>query len=62
MEIESALVDDVAEAAVVGKPHDVKGEAIVAFVVLKGSIPSLGEQKEISINLRNCGNRASKAR
>ncbi len=36
-EIESALVDDdkVAEAAVVSKPHDVKGEAIVAFVTLK---------------------------
>jgi acetyl-CoA synthetase len=37
-EIESALVDDdkVAEAAVVSKPHDVKGEGIVAFVTLKG--------------------------
>ena len=55
MEIESALVanSSVAEAAVVGKPHDVKGEAIVAFVVLKGSIPHSDEQKEISINLRN---------
>ena len=55
MEIESALVanNNVAEAAVVGKPHDVKGEAIVAFVVLKGSIPNADEQKEISINLRN---------
>ncbi|WP_294946055.1 acetate--CoA ligase [Sulfurivirga sp.] len=41
MEIESALVahERVAEAAVVGKPHEVKGEAIVAFVVLKGDIP-----------------------
>lgn len=39
MEIESALVshEDVAEAAVVGIPDDVKGESIVAFVVLKGS-------------------------
>jgi acetyl-CoA synthetase len=37
-EIESALVDDqkVAEAAVVSKPHELKGEAIVAFVSLKG--------------------------
>ena len=37
-EIESALVDDdkVAEAAVVSKPHDIKGEGIVAFVTLKG--------------------------
>ncbi len=41
MEIESALVANtlVAEAAVVGRPHDVKGEAIVAFVVLKGARP-----------------------
>jgi acetyl-CoA synthetase len=36
-EIESALVDNdkVAEAAVVSKPHDIKGEGIVAFVTLK---------------------------
>ena len=35
MEIESALVANplVAEAAVVGKPHDVKGEAVVAFAI-----------------------------
>jgi acetyl-CoA synthetase len=39
-EIESALVDDdrVAEAAVVSKPHDIKGEGIVAFVTMKGGI------------------------
>ena len=38
MEIESALVshDKVAEAAVVGRPDDVKGNAIYAFVILKG--------------------------
>lgn len=37
MEIESALVSHsaVAEAAVVGRPDDIKGEAICAFVVLK---------------------------
>ena len=37
MEVESALVDhtSVAEAAVVGKTHDVKGQAIAAFVTLK---------------------------
>ena len=37
MEVESALVahDAVAEAAVVSRPHEVKGEAIVAFVILK---------------------------
>jgi len=38
MEIESALVSHprVAEAAVVGRPHEVKGEAVCAFVVLRG--------------------------
>jgi acetyl-CoA synthetase len=38
MEIESALVSHpaVAEAAVVGKPDDIKGEEIVAFVILEG--------------------------
>jgi acetyl-CoA synthetase len=37
MEVESALVDfpDVAEAAVVGRTHDLKGQAIAAFVTLK---------------------------
>ncbi len=38
MEVESALVDHpaVAEAAVVGRNHEIKGQAIVAFVSLKG--------------------------
>jgi acetyl-CoA synthetase len=42
MEIESALVAHarVAEAAVVGRPHDVKGESVFAFVVCKGARPS----------------------
>jgi acetyl-CoA synthetase len=37
MEVESALVDHpaVAEAAVVGRPHEIKGQAIAAFVTLK---------------------------
>jgi acetyl-CoA synthetase len=41
MEVESALVAHprVAEAAVVGRPHDTKGEAICAFVVLRGQRP-----------------------
>ena len=42
-EIESALVshDSVAEAAVVGMPHEMKGQGIAAFVVLKtGRLPS----------------------
>ena len=39
-EIESALVlhDDVAEAAVVGYPHDIKGQGIYAFVTLKSDV------------------------
>lgn len=56
MEIESALVANplVAEAAVVGKPHDIKGEAIVAYVVLKGSRPAdAGKAKDIAEDLRN---------
>jgi acetyl-CoA synthetase len=42
MEIESALVSHpmVAEAAVVGRPDDLTGEAICAFVVLKGPRPT----------------------
>ena len=54
MEIESALVanDLVAEAAVVGKPHDVKGESIVAFVVLKGKRPIESAAQEIVAKLR----------
>jgi AMP-binding enzyme len=41
MEVESALVSHpkVAEAAVVGKPHEIKGEAVFAFVVLRGARP-----------------------
>src|SRR6266850_184965 len=40
MEVESALVDhkSVAEAAVIGKSHDIKGQAIAAFVTVKGGI------------------------
>ncbi|HUF48282.1 MAG TPA: acetate--CoA ligase [Vicinamibacterales bacterium] len=43
MEVESALVDHprVAEAAVVGKTHELKGQAVAAFVTLKdGGVPS----------------------
>jgi acetyl-CoA synthetase len=52
MEVESALVDhpDVAEAAVVGKPHEIKGQAIAAFVTLKdGVAPS----PEMAATLKN---------
>jgi acetyl-CoA synthetase len=50
MEVESALVDHqaVAESAVVGKKHDIKGEAIAAFVTLKeGREPTDGLLKEL---------------
>jgi acetyl-CoA synthetase len=42
MEIESALVahPKVAEAAVVGKAHEIKGESVFAYVVLKGERPT----------------------
>ncbi len=56
MEIESALVsktDLVAEAAVVGRPDDLTGEAICAFVVLKRSRPVGEEAKQIANELRN---------
>ena len=55
MEIESALVSNplVAEAAVVGRPDDVTGEAICAFVVLKQTRPSGDNAKKIATDLRN---------
>jgi acetyl-CoA synthetase len=56
MEIESALVANplVAEAAVVGKPHEIKGEAVVAFVVLKGARPTdAAGVKKLAEDLRN---------
>jgi acetyl-CoA synthetase len=55
MEIESALVANplVAEAAVVGKPHDIKGEAVVAYVVLKGARPEGEAAKKIVADLRD---------
>ena len=55
MEVESALVANkiVTEAAVVGKPHDIKGESIVAFVVLKGKRPAKENAKIIIEELKN---------
>ncbi len=55
MEIESALVANplVAEAAVVGMPDAVTGEAICAFVVLKQASPVGEEAQRIAIELRN---------
>jgi acetyl-CoA synthetase len=42
MEVESALVDHpkVAEAAVVGRPHEIKGQAVAAFVTVKEGVKS----------------------
>ena len=53
MEVESALVahERVAEAAVVGIPHEIKGEGIFAFVVLKGERPEGGVDEALSKEL-----------
>jgi len=55
MEVESALVahPKVAEAAVVGRPHDVKGESIFAFVVLRGERPADGIDEALTAELRD---------
>ena len=56
MEIESALVSHtalVAEAAVVGRPDDLTGEAVCAFVVLKGARPTGDAAKAMAKELRD---------
>ncbi len=55
MEIESALVANpiVAEAAVVGRPDDMTGEAICAFVVLKQARPTGDAAQKIAKELRD---------
>ncbi len=56
MEVESALVDHpaVAEAAVIGKPHEVKGESIKAFVILKEGYEASAElAEELRLHVRN---------
>jgi acetyl-CoA synthetase len=54
MEIESALVANprVAEAAVVGRPHEIKGESVFAFVVLRGPRPT-GDTSALTKELRD---------
>jgi acetyl-CoA synthetase len=54
MEVESALVSHprVAEAAVVGKPHEIKGEGIFAYVVCRGTRPSSAIGKKLTEELR----------
>jgi len=55
MEIESALVghSEVTEAAVVGRPDELKGQAIVAFVTIKGECPSGEDAKTKAKELRD---------
>jgi acetyl-CoA synthetase len=56
MEIESALVANsklVAEAAVVGRPDELTGEAVCAFVVLKGARPQGEDAQRIAKELRD---------
>ncbi len=52
-ELESALVlhDDVAEAAVVGYPHDIKGQGIYAYVTLVKGVEASDELKSDLIKL-----------
>jgi acetyl-CoA synthetase len=54
MEIESALVSHprVAEAAVVGRPHEIKGESVFAFVVCRGQRPT-GDTSALVQELRD---------
>jgi len=55
MELESAIVSHpaIAEAAVIGKPHDIKGEAIVVFGILRqGHNPSDELKKGLTEHLR----------
>ncbi|NBB51932.1 acetate--CoA ligase [Rhizobium sp. CRIBSB] len=55
-EVESALVlhDDVAEAAVVGYPHDIKGQGIYAYVTLNAGIaPSEELRKALVAHVRH---------
>jgi acetyl-CoA synthetase len=53
-EVESALVSHprVAEAAVVGRPHEIKGDAIAAFIVLRGGLPANGVESTLADELR----------
>ena len=54
MEVESSLVSHplVAEAAVVGFPHEIKGEGICCFVIPKGEMPPESAKKELIDHVR----------
>ena len=55
MEVESALVAHarVVESAVVGFPHDVKGEGVFAYVVLRGDRPTGDDAQALAAELRD---------
>ena len=61
MEIESALVAHarVAEAAVVGRPHEIKGESVFAYVVCRGARPT-GNTAAFERELRDWVGRAAR--
>ena len=54
IEIESALVshDQVAEAAAVGRPHEIKGEAVAVFVTLRDAEPGDALREELKQHVR----------
>jgi acetyl-CoA synthetase len=54
IEVESALVSHpaVAEAAAVGRPDEIKGEALAVFVVLKSGEPADTLRKELQAHVR----------
>src|SRR3546814_19997782 len=54
MESESALVRHpaIAEAAVVGRPHEVKGESVLAFVICRGDRPRGADAEKLTKELR----------
>ena len=54
IEIESALVShpNVAEAAAVGRPDELKGEAVAVFVTLKGATPSDELRNDLKLHVR----------
>jgi len=55
MEVESALVSHprIAEAAVVGRPHEIKGESVFAFVICRGDRPTGAEAEALARELRD---------
>ena len=63
MEVESALVDHpkVAEAAVVGRPHEIKGQAVAAFVTLKEGVKAVRRARRRAEGARRQEDRRDRA-